>query len=84
MGRLFWKFFFAFCIAVLFAGMSVGAIMWVKHNIQTDEHNQKHKPHAPFNAKTLISVALPAFSSLPVSIVAAASKSAKTKSTFSA
>ncbi len=32
MGRLFWKFFFAFWLAVLTAGIGVGTAVWVRHN----------------------------------------------------
>lgn len=38
MGRLFWKFFFAFWLALLIAGVSVGTTVWLRHS--ADSHNQ--------------------------------------------
>ncbi len=36
MGRLFWKFFFAFWLALLTAGIGVGTAVWLQHNAQLD------------------------------------------------
>ena len=40
MGRLFWKFFFAFWLALLAAGAGVGAAVWL-HQQTLDEHGQE-------------------------------------------
>ncbi|OQW74638.1 MAG: two-component sensor histidine kinase [Proteobacteria bacterium ST_bin11] len=34
MGRLFWKFFFAFWLALLTAGIGVGTAVWLRHSAQ--------------------------------------------------
>lgn len=34
MGRLFWKFFFAFWLALLTAGVGVGTAVWLRHSAQ--------------------------------------------------
>ncbi len=39
MGRLFWKFFFAFWLAVLTAGVGVGTAVWWRHNALGDRRN---------------------------------------------
>ena len=40
MGRLFWKFFFAFWLAVLTAGIGVGTTVWLRHNSNLNQNNE--------------------------------------------
>lgn len=40
MGRLFWKFFFAFWLALLAAGISVGTMVWLRHQALDDTQRQ--------------------------------------------
>ncbi|AMK75808.1 MULTISPECIES: ATP-binding protein [Methylomonas] len=37
MGRLFWKFFFAFWLALLTAGIGVGTAVWLRHSAQQNQ-----------------------------------------------
>jgi signal transduction histidine kinase len=37
MGRLFWKFFFAFWLALLTAGIGVGTAVWLRHTAQQNQ-----------------------------------------------
>ncbi|MCP5420112.1 MAG: HAMP domain-containing protein [Gammaproteobacteria bacterium] len=37
MGRLFWKFFFAFWLALLASGVGVGALVWLHQKTATDD-----------------------------------------------
>jgi len=40
MGKLFWKFFFAFWLALLIAGLAVGSTIWLRHIVDDDDHNR--------------------------------------------
>ncbi|MCG8312055.1 MAG: ATP-binding protein [Pseudomonadales bacterium] len=50
MGRLFWKFFFAFWLSVVVAGLGVGGTVWLRHqaaaeNKATDTHTYRIPPN---------------------------------------
>jgi two-component system OmpR family sensor kinase len=42
MGRLFWKFFLTFWLALLVAGASVGTTVWLRHNAWQDGEAVNH------------------------------------------
>jgi two-component system OmpR family sensor kinase len=46
MGRLFWKFFLAFWLALLLAGVGVGTAVWLRHQVEIggDESDGPHRP----------------------------------------
>lgn len=44
MGRLFWKFFFTFWLALLVAGIGVGTAVWLRHNGWQDGSEQPRQP----------------------------------------
>lgn len=49
MGRLFWKFFFAFWLALLTAGIAVGTVVWFhKHKLDEASHSLALGPPAEF------------------------------------
>ncbi len=49
MGRLFWKFFFAFWLALLTAGVAVGTVVWFhKHKLDEATHSLVMGPPAEY------------------------------------
>lgn len=42
MGRLFWKFFLTFWLALLVAGIGVGTAVWLRHNAWQGNETAKH------------------------------------------
>jgi len=43
MGRLFWKFFLTFWLALLVAGIGVGTAVWLRHNAWQGSETAKHR-----------------------------------------
>lgn len=48
MGRLFWKFFFAFWLTLIVAGVGVGSAVWVHRQATVDEAAERHLPRVDF------------------------------------
>ena len=48
MGRLFWKFFFAFWLTLIVAGVGVGSAVWVHRQATVDEAAERHLPRIDF------------------------------------
>ncbi|HNI82913.1 MAG TPA: ATP-binding protein [Rhodocyclaceae bacterium] len=44
LGRLFWKFFFAFWLALLLAGVGVGAAVWWHHQADLEQRERERDP----------------------------------------
>jgi len=40
MGKLFWKFFFSFWLALVIAGLVVGTTIWLRQMVNDDEHHK--------------------------------------------
>ncbi|OHX35045.1 two-component sensor histidine kinase [Methylomonas sp. LWB] len=57
MDRLFWKFFFAFWLALLTAGFGVGSVVWLRHNAQHAAENQARNQTIDVRRAALIEVA---------------------------
>lgn len=58
MGRLFWKFFLTFWLALLVAGAGVGIAVWVRHKAeQVNTGDQHHQSIASEHAMALLDVA---------------------------
>ncbi|TYC56644.1 HAMP domain-containing protein [Zoogloea oleivorans] len=59
LGRLFWKFFFAFWLALLLAGAGVGAAMWLHHQGEIERLRLERDPALAGGprAATLVSAA---------------------------
>ena len=48
MGRLFWKFLFAFWLTLILAGVGVGSAVWVHRQSTVDEAAERHIPRVEF------------------------------------
>lgn len=58
MGRLFWKFFFAFWLALLIAGVGVGSAVWLRQSSQqASGNNNQHNAIDVQHAASMVSVA---------------------------
>lgn len=59
LGRLFWKFFFAFWLTLLLAGAGVGAAVWLHHQSEIERLGLAHDPALAGGprAATLVSAA---------------------------
>ena len=47
MGRLFWKFFFAFWLSLLLAGAGVGTVVWLHRQAEADAESVPALPGGP-------------------------------------
>jgi two-component system OmpR family sensor kinase len=56
MGRLFWKFFLTFWLALLVAGIGVGTAVWLRHNAWEGDKTANHSVDVG-HASSLIAVA---------------------------
>lgn len=58
MGRLFWKFFLTFWLALLMAGAGVGTAVWVRHNVEQGSAENKGRQTIAFEqASALLALA---------------------------
>lgn len=58
MGRLFWKFFLTFWLALLVAGAGVGTAVWVRHNSDQGNAGNQQRPTIAFeHASALLDLA---------------------------
>lgn len=57
MDRLFWKFFFAFWLALLTAGFGVGSVVWLRHNAHQAADHQARVQTIDVRRAALIEVA---------------------------
>lgn len=48
MGRLFWKFFFAFWLTLIVAGVGIGSAVWVHRQASVDEAVERRLPRVDF------------------------------------